>query len=178
MPRARDATARRLTNPYGRQADGTPNGRNGTLRFGKGRLRMALLRRLSEGLARKTSRRGFFGRGADIAFGALIGAAAGVATRPGSAGAGRNTVCAFPGPPCDCDHCLENATCAKPCVINTTWYAAGCWVTGGVTCCDCTCATPGSRGWCGCGTDYHNDPANCPGAGPLPTPSPTPTPTP
>ena len=97
---------------------------------------MALLRRLSEGLARRTSRRGFFGRGADVAFGALIGAAAGVATRPGNAGAGVGTVCAFPGPPCACDHCLENGTCAKPCIINTTWYAAGCWVTGEVTCCD------------------------------------------
>ena len=48
---------------------------------------MPFLRHAAEGLARKTTRRGLFGRGADVAFGALIGAAAGAATRPGLAGA-------------------------------------------------------------------------------------------
>ena len=49
---------------------------------------MSFLRKFSEGLARKTSRRGFFGRGADVAFGTLIGAAAGTAlgAKPASAG--------------------------------------------------------------------------------------------
>ena len=123
---------------------------------------MALLRRVSEGLARKTTRRGLFGRGADVAFGALAGAAAGTLTRANLASAGTGTVCAFPGPACACDHCQLNGVCAKPCVINTTWYSSGCWVTGSVTCCDCTCpGSPGS-GWCGCGSDYHNDPAYCP----------------
>ena len=117
---------------------------------------MELFQRLSEGLARKTSRRSLFGRGAEVATGALLGAAAGTLTRPGSAAAA-HTVCQFPGPPCPCDGCNETGVCAKPCFINTTWYAAGCWVNGGVNCCDCICG-----GSCGCGTDYHNDPANCP----------------
>lgn len=124
---------------------------------------MALIRRLSEGLARKTSRRGLFGRGTDVAFGALIGAAAGTVTRANPISAGGGTVCAFPGPPCACSNCLANGTCAKPCVINTNWYSSGCWVTGSVTCCDCTCADVGSsRNWCGCGTDYHSTTTNCP----------------
>ncbi len=38
---------------------------------------MPLFQRVSEGLARKTSRRGFFGRGADVAFGTLAGPLAG-----------------------------------------------------------------------------------------------------
>ena len=123
---------------------------------------MSLIRKLSEGLARKTSRRGFFGRGADVAFGTLIGAAAGTALRANPVSAGAGTVCAFPGPPCSCENCLANSTCAKPCVINTTWYAGGCWVTGSVTCCDCTCDDIPGRGWCGCGTDWHGNPENCP----------------
>jgi hypothetical protein len=123
---------------------------------------MSILRRVSEQLARKTSRRGLVGKGADVAFGTLIGAAAGTAIRPEAAIAGAGTVCAFPGPPCTCTNCLENATCAKPCVINTTWYSGGCWVTGTVTCCDCTCGDIGGRGFCGCGTDYHLNTANCP----------------
>ena len=127
---------------------------------------MSFLREISEGLARKMSRRGFFGRGADVAFGTLIGAAAGTALRANPVSAGAGTVCAFPNrTPCSCENCLANATCAKPCVINTNWYAGGCWVTGSgtITCCDCTCDDiPGSSHWCGCGTDYHLDEANCP----------------
>ena len=118
---------------------------------------MELLQRLSEGLARKTSRRGLFGRGAEVATGALLGVAAGTLTRPGRAAAAPHTDCQFPGGPCPCDGCNDNAVCAKPCIINTTWYAAGCWVTGGVTCCDCICG-----GSCGCGSDYHNNPQFCP----------------
>ena len=145
---------------------------------------MSLFRKLSEGLARKTSRRGFFGRSADVAFGTLIGAAAGTALNANSAIAGRGTVCAFPGPPCNCANCLDNGTCAKPCVINTTWYAGGCWVTGTVTCCDCTCDDVPGRGFCGCGTDWHGE--NCIDGMPIPTATPTetttgtetPTPTP
>ena len=44
---------------------------------------MELVRRVSEGLARKTSRRGLFGRGAEVASGALFGTAASTLTRPG-----------------------------------------------------------------------------------------------
>ena len=124
---------------------------------------MAFWRRVSEGVARKTTRRGFFGRGADVAFGALAGAAAGTLTRAGGASAGfGGTVCAFPGPPCECDKCLTNGVCAKPCVILTTYYASGCWVSGAVTCCDCDCNGFQGIQVCGCGTDFHNNPANCP----------------
>lgn len=121
---------------------------------------MAFFRRMSEGLARRTTRRGLFGRGVDVAFGLLAGAAAGSLTRPDAVIAGGGTVCAFPGPPCPCPGCQTNGVCAKPCVINTTWYASGCWVTGGVTCCDCDCQGMEGIHVCGCGTDYHN--ANCP----------------
>lgn len=125
---------------------------------------MAPLRRVTEGLARKTTRRGLFGRGADIVFGALIGAAAGTLTQRRPASAGFGTACAFPGPACPCDGCLSNGVCAKPCVINTTFYVAGCWVTSGgsITCCDCSCDATNRNLLCGCGTDFHNDPANCP----------------
>ncbi|MEX0786028.1 MAG: hypothetical protein WD939_05275 [Dehalococcoidia bacterium] len=134
---------------------------------------MSIIRRLSEGLARKTTRRGLFSRGSDVAFGALIGAAAGGATRAGSVGARHvitHTVCAFPGPPCPCVGCLGNGVCAKPCVINTTWYPNGCWVssrtddgvTFNATCCDCTCNQIPGSGVCGCGSDHHNHPDNCP----------------
>ena len=118
---------------------------------------MELFQRLSAGLARRTSRRGLFGRGAEVATGALLGIAAGTLTRPGPISAGAGTICSFPGPACPCDGCNVAGLCAKPCIINTTWYAAGCWVSAGVTCCDCICG-----GSCGCGTDYHNNPANCP----------------
>ncbi len=129
---------------------------------------MPFFRRVSEGLARRTSRRGFFGRGADVAFGALIGAAAGTLARPGSAGAGPSTSCSFPGPPCRCERCVRagsgsNGVCAKPCVILTAFYASGCWVSGtGATCCDCDCQGLDGVGWCGCGSDYHSNPVNCP----------------
>ncbi len=127
---------------------------------------MSFLQRVSEGLARKTSRRSFFGRGADVAFGALAGVAAGTLSRAGGAIAGPGTVCIFPGPPCQCDKCQHNAVCAKPCIILTTYYAAGCWVdtsTGTtVTCCDCDCHGLSGIYACGCGSDYHNNPANCP----------------
>jgi len=121
------------------------------------------IRELAEGLARRTTRRGLFGRGAEVAFGALAGAAAGTLLRPGGASAGGGTRCAFPGPPCPCTSCQSNAVCAKPCIILTQWYTSGCWVTGDVTCCDCDCMGFGGTGWCGCGTDYHNNLDNCPG---------------
>lgn len=121
-----------------------------------------MLRRLTEGLARRTTRRGLLSRGADVAFGALAGVAAGSATRAGRLIAGGNTVCIFPGRPCPCNGCLSNGTCAKPCLINTTFYPSGCWVTGSVTCCDCDCDTIDGNGWCGCGSDFHNNPDICP----------------
>ncbi len=125
---------------------------------------MSLLRNLSEGLARRTSRRGFFGRGADAAFGVLAGAAAGTLARPGGAIAGPGgTVCIPPGPLCVCNKCQTNGVCAKPCIILTTYYASGCWTTGTVTCCDCDCHGVDGITSCGCTTDYHNNPANCPG---------------
>ena len=132
---------------------------------------MGLLQNVSEGLARKTSRRGLLGRSAEIATGALLGAAAGTLTRPGSATAEHitgHTACAFPGPPCPCAGCNDTGVCAKPCVIHTTWYANGCWVTFNdqlqidVTCCDCDCNGLEGVHTCGCGTDHHNDPGNCP----------------
>jgi len=125
---------------------------------------MAFWREASEDLARKTSRRGFFGRGADVAFGALAGVAAGSLTRGGRVGATHvlNTACIFPGPPCECDKCLANGVCAKPCLILTTFYASGCWVSFGVTCCDCNCQGINGFQDCGCGSDYHTDPHNCP----------------
>jgi hypothetical protein len=125
---------------------------------------MSALRTLTERLARRTTRRGLFGRGSEIAFGALAGAAAGTLTRPDSASAGIGTLCFFPGSgPCPCEGCQANGVCAKPCVILTQWYVTGCWVTGGVTCCDCDCnGLVGGVDWCGCGTDYHNDVAYCP----------------
>ncbi len=136
---------------------------------------MPFFRRVSEGLARRTSRRGLFGRGADVALGALIGAAAGTLTRPGLVRAthfGGNTDCQFPGPPCACDKCVRagsgsNGVCAKPCVILTQYYASGCWVVTGegkgtITCCDCDCQGLDGIGWCGCGSDYHSNAAFCP----------------
>lgn len=119
-------------------------------------------RSIAEGLARGTSRRGLFGRGAEVATGALLGAAAGTLTRPGPASAGFGTVCVFPGPACPCDGCNTTGACAKPCIINTTYYASGCWVSGAVTCCDCDCNGFQGIQVCGCGTDFHNNPANCP----------------
>ena len=135
---------------------------------------MSFLQRAAESLARKTSRRGFFGKGADVAFGALTGVAAGTALRPALAGATtRNTFCAFPGRPCLCDQCLRpdgvttNGVCAKPCLIHTFWYANGCWTTtpsgkDTITCCDCDCQGHGDVKVCGCGSDYHNNPELCP----------------
>jgi len=123
---------------------------------------MELIRRLSEGLARKTTRRGLFGRGAEVAFGALAGAAAGTLLRPGAAGAATGTRCAFPGgDPCPCSGCQANGVCAKPCVMLTFWYTSGCWVTGNVTCCDCDCMGYEGAGWCGCGSDWHTKAENC-----------------
>jgi hypothetical protein len=124
---------------------------------------MSLLQRVSEGLARKTSRRSFFGRGADVAFGALAGAAAGTLSQAGGVSAGGGTVCIPPGPLCDCDKCQTNGVCAKPCIILTTYYASGCWTTGSINCCDCDCHGLNGIHSCGCASDYHNNPANCPG---------------
>ena len=132
---------------------------------------MDLLRNVSEGLARKTTRRGLFGRSAELATGALLGVAAGTLTRPGGAIAtDRATHCVFPGGPCPCDGCTDTGPCAKPCIFNTTWYTSGCWVvpssaSGGkppITCCDCNCQGMEGIHTCGCGTDYHLDPNNCP----------------
>jgi hypothetical protein len=120
---------------------------------------MTMLRRVSEGLARRTSRRGLL----DAAFGVLAGAAAGTTLPPDGAGAGGGTVCGFPGPPCPCETCHANGMCGKPCLFYTVFYAGGCWVTLGTTCCDCNCSgTPQSGPYCGCGSDYHNSPTNCP----------------
>jgi hypothetical protein len=126
---------------------------------------MSVVRNISETIARKTSRRGFFEDSLRGAFGVLAGVAAG--TADGStktlAGSPPDTVCFFPrNEPCPCENCLENGTCAKPCVIYTIAYASGCWVTDGVTCCDCTCPDAPATGDCGCGTDWHNDATNCP----------------
>jgi len=130
---------------------------------------MELFRRVTEGLARKTTRRGFFGRGAEVALGTLAGAAAGTLAGTRGVGAG-GTACAFPGPACPCEGCQASGVCAKPCSMMTFWYAAGCWVTstpgGPVTCCDCDCngLVPGYPTFdvCGCGSDWHNNPALCP----------------
>lgn len=106
------------------------------------------MRPIAEALARATPRRRLLGRAAGGLFALLAGGAAvGVA---GRAQAGLGTVCAPPGPLCDCQYCRAGV-CQKPCLINTTWYASGCWVTSGVTCCDCTCPPP--QGICGCATD-------------------------
>jgi hypothetical protein len=135
---------------------------------------MGLLRNATEGLARKTTRRGFFGKSANMAFGALAGAAVGAGLRHAAANHAGNTVCIFPGPPCPCGGCLSNGTCAKPCIIMTQYYASGCWVTGSITCCDCDCNghlnlepahghSPGQPAQtCGCGSDFHNNPSFCP----------------
>lgn len=120
------------------------------------------LRPVTEEIARKTTRRGFFGRGLDLVFGGLAGVAAGSLVRPDLASAGFGTICAFPGPACPCSGCNTTGVCAKPCIINTTWYASGCWITQSVTCCDCSCNGLEGIGTCGCGTDFHLDPGNCP----------------
>jgi len=117
---------------------------------------MQAFRRISESLARRTTRRGLFSRGAGVATGMLLGAAAGTLLRPEAASAGGGTVCSFPGPPCPCPGCnASTGACAKPCHFITDFYQSGCWVLQGVTCCDCRCAELPGRGWCGCGTDYH-----------------------
>jgi hypothetical protein len=122
---------------------------------------MPLLQDVTEGLARRTSRRGLFGRTAGTLFGALAGIASG--TFASTALAGAETTCQFPGPPCQCNKCRVNGTCAKPCIILTQFYASGCWVSfQGSTCCDCDCQGVNGYGWCGCGTDYHDDVRNCP----------------
>jgi hypothetical protein len=133
----------------------------------------------SEEVARKTTRRGFFGKGLDLMFGALAGAAAGTAIGGRDASGLAPTVCAFPGPPCGCNGCFANGVCAKPCIIMTVYYVSGCWTSfnskigATATCCDCDCNArlPGSAiQICGCGSDYHNNPSYCPdgnASGPL-----------
>ena len=125
---------------------------------------MAIVRRISERLARASTRRSFLGRGVSVAFGALIGAAAGSAAagRRARAGGQFSTECQFPGPACPCDGCNPSGTCAKPCLIMTLYYASGCWYINGVTCCDCDCNGFQGHEVCGCGSDIHNDPAYCP----------------
>ncbi len=118
-----------------------------------------MLRSAAEGLARKTSRRGLFGRGAEVATGLLIGAAAGTLARPQSASA-HQPYCAFPGPACPCLGCRSNGVCGKPCIIMTVYYASGCWVTSGVTCCDCDCNGLDGIQVCGCSSNYHNPSAD------------------
>lgn len=134
-----------------------------------------LLRPVTESLARRTSRRGLFSRGAELATGVLLGAAAGTLTRAGPVSAGGGTVCGFPGPPCPCDAC-NGGTCAKPCIFSQCCWASGCWVTGGVTCCDCACggmvndidpdlshAAIGTAIFtCGCGSDFQGKSTVCP----------------
>lgn len=121
------------------------------------------LQPVAEKLARTVGRRSLLGRGVEFATGALVGAAAGsfVNYRAATAG-GLPTVCKFPGPPCPCDECNPTGVCAKPCVLLTEWYVSGCWVMNGVTCCDCECPDVIGNGWCGCGSDWHNDPELCP----------------
>ena len=121
-----------------------------------------VIRSVVEELARKTSRRGLFSRGAEMATGTLLGVAAGTIVHPYAASAGGGTVCIFPGPPCPCDTCTSGGTCGKPCVFNQCCYASGCWVSGSVTCCDCDCRGYGGVNSCGCGSDYHNNPQFCP----------------
>jgi len=126
---------------------------------------MEFVRRLSESLARRTTRRGLFGRSAEVAFGALAGAAAGTLLQSSGASAGIGSLCVFPGPPCACQYCRSNGVCAKPCIILTTYYVSGCWVTGpsgSITCCDCDCQGLGGIRSCGCGTDHHNNVDFCP----------------
>jgi len=106
------------------------------------------MRSLAEAMARATPRRRLLGRAASGLFALLAGGAAGGVGRVALAGQG--TVCSPPGPVCNCEYC-RLGVCQKPCVINTTWYASGCWVTGSVTCCDCTCPAP--QGVCGCASD-------------------------
>jgi len=119
-----------------------------------------IVRRISERMARASTRRSFLGRGASVAFGALIGAAA--ARRPARAGGLFSTECDFPGPACPCDGCNVSGTCAKPCIIMNLYYASGCWYINGVTCCDCDCNGFQGHEVCGCGSDIHNNPAYCP----------------
>lgn len=125
------------------------------------------LRPASEEVARRTTRRGFLGRSLDLAFGALVGTAAGAGVRFDSAGAGAGTSCNFPkNAPCPCDECARmdgtaTGVCGKPCVIYTSAYVSGCWIApggGDIICCDCACPS----GMCGCGSDYHNTPDFCP----------------
>ena len=94
---------------------------------------------------------------------ALAGAAAGTLSQAGGVSAGGGTICIPPGPLCDCDKCQTNGVCAKPCIILTTYYASGCWTTGSINCCDCDCHGLNGINSCGCASDYHNNPANCPG---------------
>ena len=130
---------------------------------------MNIIRSVSEGLARTTSRRGLFGRGAQLAAGALIGVAAGSVGQAGRAGASLDTICLPPGPMCPCNDCQASGVCAKPCTFLVT-YASGCWVDyntklrTSVTCCDCLCpdVTFPPSGSCGCASDYHNNPVLCP----------------
>ena len=126
-----------------------------------------LVRHVSEGLARKTSRRGLFGRGAEVVTGVLLGAAAGSLMRPDLATAGLGTVCIWTVP-CPCDGCNSTGVCAKPCILVTGEYASGCWATfspglqTNVTCCDCDCRALDGTSFCWCSSDYHNNPEYCP----------------
>ena len=123
---------------------------------------MEPLQRLSEGLARKTSRRGLFGRSAELATSVLLGAAAGTLMRPGFAFAG-GTACG--NLTCPCDGCQSTGVCAKPCIFDTRYWASGCWVVNSqppVTCCNCECQGLQGIGFCDCASDYHGEPANCP----------------
>ncbi len=108
------------------------------------------LRPLAEGLARVTSRRRWLEHAASGLFALFAGGAALGLRGKDKVLAGQGTVCNPPGPVCDCEFC-SLGVCRKPCVINTTWYASGCWVAAGATCCDCTCPAP--QGLCGCASD-------------------------
>jgi hypothetical protein len=147
---------------------------------------MDSFRTLAETLARRTTRRNLFSRGAGVAASALLGVTAGGLAKVRTAVADHtvdHTACAFPGPPCPCAGCQASGVCAKPCAIMTVYYASGCWQ--GIPyyhdtlgryplCCDCDCngKVPGfpSIEVCGCGDDHHNSPVNCPNgnaSGPL-----------
>jgi len=124
---------------------------------------MEPFQRFSEGLARKTSRRGLLSQGADLTTGALLGLAAGTLTWADPVSAGVSAACN--NLTCPCDGCQSTGVCAKPCIFDTRYWASGCWVVNSqppVTCCNCDCQGLQGIHFCDCASDFHNDPTNCP----------------
>jgi hypothetical protein len=120
-------------------------------------------RRLTESLARKTTRRNLLGHGAGVATGALMGVAAGSYGQDVAMASHHGSQCTMPGPPCPCEGCQQSGVCGKPCTFAMWYYASGCYVWNGITCCDCACpGVPNQYNLCGCSSDWHNNPANCP----------------